>query len=285
MSRGHLIIGITAALAGVWYAAAVTRPAAHATTATPAAPPSIAGQLSLEASGLGFRTPDLSRSVVYLAADPRLETKPLPRSEHAISQRNKRFIPDFLVVSLGTSVEFPNWDQFSHNVFSRSAAAPPFDLDRYPYGQSKSYTFTKIGVVQIFCNIHPHMRATVVAVPNPYFARADTEGRFALHGLPEGRFELVGWHHRYDEARVPVEIDSGGTFTVEMRLERSTAKATDGHPRKRRADYGVARGLGLKREKLTLPVVGGAHPARSSAPSRSPPAAPTRDAAAPTSDR
>lgn len=65
-------------------------------------------------------------------------------------------------------MEFPNWDNFRHNVFSKSKAAPPFDLERYPYGESKSYQFTKLGVVQIFCNIHPNMRATADSIRLQY---------------------------------------------------------------------------------------------------------------------
>ena len=69
-------------------------------------------------------TVDLSRSVVYLESNdaiPPVPTAPGPRTQ--IAQHGKAFVPDFLVVPAGTSVEFPNFDPFTHNVFSRSRAA------------------------------------------------------------------------------------------------------------------------------------------------------------------
>src|SRR5262249_15996809 len=111
--------------------------------------------------GFALQKPDLTRVVVYLASDPTLDAIPNPVEHPTVAQKNKAFVPNFIAVDRGTSVEFPNWDNFDHNVFSRSKAAPAFDLDRYPRGQSKTRTFDKVGVVQIFCNIHPSMRAIV----------------------------------------------------------------------------------------------------------------------------
>src|SRR5687767_12275764 len=135
---------------------------------------SIEGRLEIPSGGAH----DLAGAVVFLDAHPALSAEPPKNGEHPqIAQRNKAFQPALLVVSRGTTVEFPNWDPFSHNVFSRSRAAQ-FDLDRYEQGASKSYTFNNPGVVQLFCNIHPQMKAVLVVTPNRCFTRADSEGRF-----------------------------------------------------------------------------------------------------------
>src|SRR5437867_4173159 len=89
----------------------------------------IGGNISLTAGGAN-QSQELSRAVVYFDAHPALSgdaRRDEPRPQ--IVQRDKAFVPDLLVVPQGTTVEFPNWDPFSHNVFSRSRAAP-FDLDR-----------------------------------------------------------------------------------------------------------------------------------------------------------
>ena len=42
---------------------------------------------------------------------------PMPRGRLRIVQQNKRFEPSFLVVPVGSVVDFPNLDPFFHNVF------------------------------------------------------------------------------------------------------------------------------------------------------------------------
>jgi plastocyanin len=241
----------------------------------------VTGTVSITAPG-ALISPHVGRAVVYLESHPSLDTPaaddepapptPMDQRPH-IAQRNKTFIPDFLVVEIGTWVEFPNWDEFNHNVFSRSQAAPPFDLDRYPYGQSKSYEFSKVGVVQVFCNIHPQMRATVVVTPNRYHARVDDDGSFAIDDIPPGEYELVAWHARCAEQRMAVTVVAGEAAAVAMPLEQSTAGVLQTHHRRQRHERGVMRGLSVRREALNLPVIEQSHEACC------PPTEPTADEA------
>src|SRR5689334_17106796 len=188
----------------------------------PATQPAVSARGKVQIVGMPeFLKPDLSRVVIYVASHPSLDAMPHSGSRPAVAQRNKQFTPNFLVVRKDTVVEFPNWDKFDHNVFSRSKAAPAFDLDRYPYGQSKSREFDKLGVVQVFCNIHPSMRAINFVTPNDYFCRADSEGNFELRGLPPGHYELMAWQERCDEQRMPIDVVTGKVAEVSFRLEEN----------------------------------------------------------------
>ncbi len=194
-------IGLTMVAVAALLAAGPTPPASNTTQPAATCPTvSVRGRVTI-ASALDIQKPDLSRVVIYLASEPAIDAVPMPAERPTVSQRNKMFVPNFLVVSRGAEVEFPNWDHFDHNVFSRSKAAPAFDLDRYPYGCSKTRQFDKLGVVQVFCNVHPSMRAIIFVTPNRFFTRADAEGQFELNGIPPGRHELVAWHERCDEQR------------------------------------------------------------------------------------
>jgi hypothetical protein len=178
-----------------------------------------------------------------------------------VQQINKAFKPDFLVVPRGTDVEFPNWDNIAHNVFSRSAAAPAFDLDRYPHGQSKSRRFEKVGVVQVFCNIHPKMRAVIFVTPNRCFDRPDGEGAFEIKGVPSGTYELVVWHERCEEARQTIRVTSNESPAVSVTLKPDARQALTNVGAQRAEPYREGRGLSVKRERLGLPVVKESHPA------------------------
>ncbi len=247
---------------------APARPTSPATReSAPASQPagySIHGRVSA-AAGWDLQKPDLSRAVVYLASEPALDG-PAPAGSVSVAQRNKAFVPNFEVVPLGTTVEFPNWDRFDHNVFSRSKAAPAFDLDRYPYGQSKSRVFDKVGVVQVFCNIHPSMRAVIIVTPNRFFARADADGRFEIVSVPAGKYQMVAFHDRCEEQQKEVQAGPDASGEVTFALEESRKSIMTNDPPPRRGSYGVERGLAAKREQLGLPVVKDSHPAPAPAP-------------------
>jgi plastocyanin len=221
------------------------------------------------ATGWTLQKPDLTRTVVYLASAPALDAVPAPTTPAIMAQHGKAFEPSFVAIARGTTVEFPNWDHFAHNVFSRSAAAPAFDLSRYRYGESKSRVFEKFGVVQMFCNIHPDMRAMVFVAPNTFFARTETDGRFEIRNVPPGQYALVTWNERCTEARQSITIAGAAVPEVSLTLQENRDNIMANDPPKDRDAYGTERGLSVKREHLGLPVVQDVHPAPVPPPNQS----------------
>ena len=243
-------------------AASVARADLPATqpAATPPSVGVITGRVNIDGNW-SLAKPDLSRVVVFVAAEPALEDPSEPTTPATCAQKNKSFVPNFLVVRKNTTVEFPNWDDYNHNVFSLSKAAPAFDLDRYPKGQSKSRKFDKAGVVQLFCNIHPKMRAIVYVVPNRFYARAGADGAFTIENVPVGPHHLMAWQERCGETALPVVVAANGTTDVGSVTLQSLRRNVSATEKPTGDGYGVERGLGVKREKLNLPVVTEMHPA------------------------
>src|SRR6185295_19219929 len=89
------------------------------------------------------------RVVIYLEGD--LPSKPVTVN---LEQKNRRFVPDTLVVPVGSTVSFPNRDPIFHNVFSLSKPAS-FDLGNYPKDQTRNVKLAKPGVVFVGCRLHP----------------------------------------------------------------------------------------------------------------------------------
>src|SRR5215210_2757591 len=130
-------------------------------------------------------------AVVWLdaaGAPPFVQSSPV-----TIDQRNLSFTPHVLVVRVGTSVKFPNSDNVFHNVFSFKDGKQ-FDLGMYPAGaKARPVVFDKEGLSRIFCNIHPHMAAYVLAVNTPYYAMSDEQGTFAVTNVPAGTYTYHAW--------------------------------------------------------------------------------------------
>jgi plastocyanin len=139
------------------------------------------------------------------------------RASAVMAQANERFDPHVLPVMRGARVEFPNRDNIYHNVFSLSSART-FDLGRYPNGSSKSVTFGKTGIVQVFCHIHSDMSAVIVVLANPFFAAPDSTGRYAIENVPPGEYTIVGWHERTRPALQKIRVVAGQTTSVGFSL-------------------------------------------------------------------
>ena len=159
--------------------------------------------------------PEIKNVVVYLRDVAFRGALPPTRAE--LRQEHETFVPHVLAITRGSTVDFPNDDPIFHNVFSLSSAAT-FDLRRYPKGQSRSQTFSKPGIVKVYCNIHSHMSATILVLDNPYFAIPGLDGTFELSNVPPGQYTVVGWHERVGERRATVKVERGKAATVDLSL-------------------------------------------------------------------
>lgn len=158
--------------------------------------------------------------VLYLELDDSkaLAAGPARHPERpSITQKDERFIPHVLPIVQGTTVDFPNEDEFFHNVFSLSGPRR-FDLPKYPAGSSRSVTFPKTGVVNVFCHIHADMSAAILVVDGPGYAVPDSAGRYVLAGLPPGDYTLIGWHERSEPVRRVVHVAAGATTRLDVRI-------------------------------------------------------------------
>jgi len=164
-----------------------------------------------------------------------------PGPIHAVlRQKNKSFEPHLLVVTKGSSVEFPNQDPWFHNVFSLFNGKK-FDLGLYEAGTSRTVHFDRDGVSYIFCNIHPEMSAVVMVLSTPYYAAVTKSGDFAIAGTPPGKYTL----HVWSENALPealnglarqVEI-AGTTQSVGTLRVRESETAKTQHKNKYGRDY------------------------------------------------
>jgi plastocyanin len=139
-----------------------------------------------------------------------------------IDQRNKTFTPSWAVIRRGTTVEFPNHDNIYHNVFSH-APGNAFDLGLYNSGEkAKTHSFQAAGNVDIYCNIHPNMAASVLVVPNGLYAKIQADGTFVINNVPSGQRKIVAWSPGTSLAAQWIELQTGSTANVELKLEHKS---------------------------------------------------------------
>jgi plastocyanin len=157
---------------------------------------------------------ELSNVIVFVDT---AAAEPSPPRQVVMRQEHEEFVPHVVAVTVGSTVEFPNGDLVFHNVFSLSSAAT-FDLGRYPRDTSKSRTFTKPGLVKVFCHLHSHMSAVVRVFPHPHFTLPGEDGGFSLEGLPPGPHVVAAWHERVGEVRRTVMVTAGERAAISLSL-------------------------------------------------------------------
>lgn len=201
--------------------------------AAASAPGTVAGKVRVRFHGEPVR--DRSGVVVAIHDVPGDEALPV-RAE--IRQRKRAFVPRLVVVTRGSTVDFPNQDKIFHNVFSLSRAAR-FDLGLYKSGTSKSVTLRRAGVVEVHCNIHPEMSATIKVVDTSYHAVTGRNGRFRIDKVPPGTYPITAWRHHGQEARGTITVEPGGTSAITLEVEQGRAPRR--HLRKDGTPYGRYR--------------------------------------------
>src|SRR5882762_7169489 len=151
--------------------------------------------------------------VVVAPAEPAARPPPpaTPTSPAAImDQRNLAFSPRILVVGVGTSVEFPNNDTVSHQVYSFSPAKK-FQLPLYKGQLHPPVMFDRPGLVVLGCNIHDQMVGYIYVTDAPFFGKTDPAGTVRLAGLSGGEYLITVWS--------PFIADQASSLTRTVRVD------------------------------------------------------------------
>jgi plastocyanin len=154
--------------------------------ASAAAGASLSGTVILSDSRVDAVNRQKDFSGVVISAQAVNTGAPSPPPSHArvtMLQKNKTFTPHILPIMTGTTVDFPNSDPIFHNAFS-SYSGQIFDLGLYAPGTSRAVRFTRLGVLRVFCNIHPAMSALILVLNTPYFTSTAKNGSFEMNVPP-----------------------------------------------------------------------------------------------------
>jgi plastocyanin len=166
-----------------------------------------AGAADFTVSARQRNTHPLSGAVITL--EPESGGVPAPPVNATMDQVDLAFAPDVLVIPVHSSVQFPNSDAVSHQVYSFSGAKA-FQLPLYRGKPYPPVVFDQPGVVTLGCNIHDKMLAYIVVTRAAHFGRTDADGKFTARNLAPGRYVLRLWHPLLNE-----NLDVGSVVTVD----------------------------------------------------------------------
>jgi plastocyanin len=163
---------------------------------------------------------EFEKVALWLEPDAPMQPAPVTAT---MQQRNRRFEPGLLIIPAGSTVEFPNGDPIFHNVFSLSHTQP-FDLGYYADGRSKSVRFTRPGIVQVYCLVHPGMYGVVVVTTTPWSGKPSGDGAYSLPDVPAGHYDLMLWQRVVGLVRKKVAVPETGVVQVDFQIPADHAE-------------------------------------------------------------
>ena len=165
--------------------------------------------------------------------------KPTPPKAGAVmDQHELTFVPSILVVAVGTSVEFPNSDSVSHQVYSFSSAKK-FQLPLYKGDRHPPVIFDREGLVVLGCNIHDHMVGYIYVTSAALFGKTDASGTLQFQNIKGGTYRVTIWSPFIADSPTvlmrTVRLDAPEALDTKFQLARPLR--THPQPGPRRGDW------------------------------------------------
>jgi plastocyanin len=175
----------------------------------------------------------VSNTVVYLENVARGKKAPALELDNA----KCLFVPHVSAVMVGAKVRVRNTDPILHNTHGFVDRLTVFNVALPTKDQVVDITqrIRHVGVVEVLCDAHTHMRAWLVVHDNPYHAVTGDSGQFRIADVPPGRYRLTAWHEGwqvtgrdkdgrpiYDAPRIltqEVMVPPKGEVTAEFELK------------------------------------------------------------------
>jgi plastocyanin len=180
------------------------------------------------------------RDVVVTVSDGRPNTMSAQATATRVvmDQLAMRFVPEVLVVPVGTAVNFPNSDTISHQVYSFSRAKP-FQLPLYKGASYPPVTFDKPGLVVLGCNIHDSMVGYIYVTDARWYGQTNAAGKMTLPEVASGKVSVTIWGSFIADPATAltrsIELSGNDKQTLEFKLMKPLRSSPE--PRPRRADW------------------------------------------------
>jgi plastocyanin len=160
--------------------------------------------------------------VVWVDVPPEPGDPSFPAPVVVLDQRGCVYVPTVLAARAGSTLRLRNSDPLTHTVHGVAGGLTVFNvampLERMELSRQLP---NQPGVVEIRCDVHPWMRATVRTFDHPRFTTTDPAGRFRLASVPGGEVEVHAWHPRLGEKVARVRVEEGGAhLDFDFRGER-----------------------------------------------------------------
>lgn len=146
--------------------------------------------------------------------------KPFPEERRlALENRACRFSPRVKAVQAGSQLEISNADPVLHNTHIHKSDTTFLNIALPPGGKTIRKPLTEPGRLDVRCDAHRFMQATIHVFAHPYFTVTDSAGKFELTEVPPGTYRLRVWHETLGVREKTVTVPAQGQTVVNLELD------------------------------------------------------------------
>ncbi|MEE2638295.1 MAG: hypothetical protein VYE68_13820 [Acidobacteriota bacterium] len=181
-----------------------------ATTPSPDPPAPTAdatGETVAQVIGTAQAATGMVVSIVLLDPHEEIEV-PLPAETPVMDQIGRQFVPGFILVRAGQTINFTNSEDELHTVHVKDSNDESLFNVATMMGFTYEHIFEEGDDYSVVCNTHTEMFADILVVDTPYAVVADREGNFTVSDVVPGSYTAVVIHGN-ERTEYEVDIVSG----------------------------------------------------------------------------
>jgi hypothetical protein len=161
-------------------------------------------------------------AAVVVSLDGVTKGKPATREAPVvIENRGCRFFQRSNAAIIGGLLEIKNTDPVLHNTHVRKDTRSGATLINVvqPVGvRPIRKPLLEAGLLDVRCDAHPFMHASILVFDHPYFAVTDETGVFTLTQVPAGTYRLRIWHEEFGSREKTIRVPDTRPVSVDFEL-------------------------------------------------------------------
>jgi carboxypeptidase family protein len=173
-------------------------------------------EIENESNKVNDEKQDLANTVVSLEGITRGK-KHLPTTI-PLEMIKCQFRPHIFTGVIGNTYGLFNRDPLLHNVHLRSGDDTIFSIALYPNGKKIVKPLTQPGVINVKCEIHSFMSATMVIFDDPYFNVTNQNGEYTISDIPAGNYIVRIRHEGILASEKEVTINAATQTNLSVKL-------------------------------------------------------------------
>ena len=143
--------------------------------------------------------------------------KPLPQKNPLqVDNRDCRFQPSVSLGVTGSVLNITSADPVLHNTHILQADRTFLNVALPPGGRTIRKTLEEMGRLEVRCDAHNFMRASLHIFDHPYFTSTDETGHFELTQVPQGTHRIQFWHQTLGMKELSITVKESSPSVINV---------------------------------------------------------------------